>query len=322
MWKWLGVHDVSNNDQKENTSSVEQIESEEPRNETEKKKENKIKDVASNFGSYLYTFADAAAKTAVKLKETVDSKLEETIVGDFVRENEKFIQQNEDRRIGDAVAPWCGYHEEELLKRQIMALSSDERNFLRDPPSGVEYSFEINHMMPTAMATLKEDKELELMRFKLVPKRIKEEKFWRNYFYRVSLIKQSTQLSTLADLELKKSPRSSSSESLQNKVLPVKCVDQEQEHDHAEYDSANSPVNHEFLSDIYDGHDGQCLSEEEKSQMLGDIKEDVKTDDWDVEKELQEELESFELVNEKGDLNDEDNQQWEKEIEDMLQIGQ
>ena len=29
--------------------------------------------------------------------------------------------------------------------------------------------------------------------------RVKEERFWRNYFYRVSLIKQSTQLSSLAD---------------------------------------------------------------------------------------------------------------------------
>ena len=28
--------------------------------------------------------------------------------------------------------------------------------------------------------------------------RVKEERFWRNYFYRVSLIKQSSQLSTLA----------------------------------------------------------------------------------------------------------------------------
>lgn len=28
--------------------------------------------------------------------------------------------------------------------------------------------------------------------------RIKEEAFWRNYFYRVSLIKQSTQLTSLA----------------------------------------------------------------------------------------------------------------------------
>ena len=36
------------------------------------------------------------------------------------------------------------------------------------------------------------------MRFKLVPKKIKEEDFWRNYFYRVSLIKQSVALHSMS----------------------------------------------------------------------------------------------------------------------------
>ncbi|XP_042221865.1 synapse-associated protein 1-like isoform X4 [Homarus americanus] len=35
------------------------------------------------------------------------------------------------------------------------------------------------------------------MRFELVPKTINEETFWRNYFYRVGLIRQSTELSSL-----------------------------------------------------------------------------------------------------------------------------
>ena len=37
------------------------------------------------------------------------------------------------------------------------------------------------------------------MRFKLVPKKIKEEDFWRNYFYRVSLIKQSVALHSMSN---------------------------------------------------------------------------------------------------------------------------
>ena len=32
-------------------------------------------------------------------------------------------------------------------------------------------------------------------RYELVPKVIKEDEFWKNYFYRVSLIKQSFELS-------------------------------------------------------------------------------------------------------------------------------
>lgn len=42
-----------------------------------------------------------------------------------------------------------------------------------------------------------EDPQLEKMRFELVPKIITEENFWRNYFYRVSLICQASDLGTL-----------------------------------------------------------------------------------------------------------------------------
>ena len=47
----------------------------------------------------------------------------------------------------------------------------DERNFLRDPPSGVDFQFNLEQMMPVALTVLKEDADLQKMRFKLVPKR-------------------------------------------------------------------------------------------------------------------------------------------------------
>lgn len=46
-----------------------------------------------------------------------------------------------------------------------------------------------------------EDAALEKMRFELVPKIITEENFWRNYFYRVSLICQAGDLGTLGQSE-------------------------------------------------------------------------------------------------------------------------
>ena len=46
-------------------------------------------------------------------------------------------------------------------------------------------------MHPVALATLEADPKLQDARFKLVPARIKEEEFWRNYFYRVQLILES-----------------------------------------------------------------------------------------------------------------------------------
>ena len=44
-----------------------------------------------------------------------------------------------------------------------------------------------------ALAILECDSNLTEMRFQLVPKVTKEVDFWKNYFYRISLIKQSAE---------------------------------------------------------------------------------------------------------------------------------
>jgi hypothetical protein len=69
---------------------------------------------------------------------------------------------------------------------------------LRSPPNGVEFPFDFNVAYPIALAILEEDPNLKELRFRLVPQKIKEKQFWCNYFYRVSLIKQSIQLDSLA----------------------------------------------------------------------------------------------------------------------------
>lgn len=103
---------------------------------------------------------------------------------------------------------------------------------MRSPPAGVEFNFEFEVTYPIALAILAEDPNLEKMRFELVPKvyvflfdkyfclkkniplfchqlhllffahfdlySISEENFWRNYFYRVSLICQANELSSMA----------------------------------------------------------------------------------------------------------------------------
>ncbi len=91
----------------------------------------------------------------------------------------------------------------------------------------------MSEYLPVAMATLAEDPRLDQLRFDLVPKkfvhresfqldvttnidlcacheiecrassflaigRVSEEVFWRNYFYRVSLLKQSSELAGLS----------------------------------------------------------------------------------------------------------------------------
>ena len=56
-----------------------------------------------------------------------------------------------------------GYAEdEENLKEQILALSSDERHFMRPPPGGVSYQFDYGTSYPIALATLEADPMLRV----------------------------------------------------------------------------------------------------------------------------------------------------------------
>jgi len=94
--------------------------------------------------------------------------------------------------------PWVGMSNEGELKEKILALSVDERNFVRDPPAGQNSSVDLKENMGMAMAILAEDSALEEMRFKLVPKTCTEDRFWGNYLYRVSLIVQSAGVASMA----------------------------------------------------------------------------------------------------------------------------
>ncbi|MED6291155.1 Synapse-associated protein 1 [Characodon lateralis] len=168
-------------------------------------------DHSKGLGEFIFSFASSATKklsesvvgTAQTIKKTVeegkiDGIIDKTILGDFQKEQEKFVQEKKAKKSEAAVPPWVGYNEEETIQQQILALSADKRNFLRDPPAGVQFHFDMEQMYPLAAVMLEEDQLLNRMRFDLVPKQVKEEVFWRNYFYRVSLIKQSAQLTALA----------------------------------------------------------------------------------------------------------------------------
>ncbi|MGH0144014.1 UNVERIFIED_CONTAM: hypothetical protein FKN15_014168, partial [Acipenser sinensis] len=160
---------------------------------------------------YLFGVAALASKkvsesvleTAQTIRKSVDQHpingiIDKTILGDFKREQESFVKEQQQRKAEAAVPLWVGYSDEESMKQQILSLSLDRRNFLRDPPAGVHFQFDFSQAAPVAMVTLQEDAMLSRMRFELVPRHVKEEVFWRNYFYRVSLVRQSAQLSSLA----------------------------------------------------------------------------------------------------------------------------
>uniref|UniRef100_A0A8C6DUZ8 Synapse-associated protein 1 n=1 Tax=Moschus moschiferus TaxID=68415 RepID=A0A8C6DUZ8_MOSMO len=250
---------------------------------------------AKDLGNYLFNFATAATKkitesvaeTAQTIKKSVeegkiDDIIDKTIIGDFQKEQKKFVEQNT-KKSEVAVPPWVDSNDEETIQQQILALSADKRNFLRDPPAGMQFNFDFDQMYPVALVMLQEDELLSRMRFDLVPKLVKEDVFWRNYFYRVSLIKQSAQLTALAaqqqaaGKEEKNHGRQNElplTEAVRPKTPPVVIKSQLKTQEDEE-EISTSPCVSEFVSDAFDSCNlDQEDLRKEMEQLVLDKKEE------------------------------------------------
>nr|XP_022292584.1 synapse-associated protein 1-like isoform X1 [Crassostrea virginica] len=354
---WFGVVNNKEEEEKENTSTeektdpssqAEQTKEPEPKADTssetgdkkeedndEESLEKKLEDAsaaaintAKQWGSYLYSFSKTAGKTVVEKAKQISKEVEEkTFLGDFSKEQEKFVTEKKEKskQAEAAVPPWVGYNEEESMKAQILALSKDKRNFLRNPPAGVQFQFDFESMFPIAMATLQEDENLNKMRFDLVPKQIKEEAFWRNYFYRVSLIKQSTQLTSLAQETGSTGEKSSdgsrrSSTGSQEKELSKRVSEGSKDEDFA----PSSPNENEFVSDSFQADEISQEDLKKEMQMLGvdDNKAETKTEKEEGEKSGRKPYErNYWKVCYENELdpNTDGIPQWEKELQQELQ---
>uniref|UniRef100_A0A2A4K3V9 BSD domain-containing protein n=1 Tax=Heliothis virescens TaxID=7102 RepID=A0A2A4K3V9_HELVI len=238
---------------------------------------------AKSLGSFLYSAVNKAgakvSEASAKIKKTVE---ENSILGEFNREQDAFIKGQEGRGSAAAVPPWVGAPNEPALKEECLSLSTDRRNFVRAPPAGVEFDFDYDKMYPVAVAIMGEDPNLEKMRFDLVPKVITEENFWRNYFYRLSLICQANEADAAAG-------RQSS-------------ADDSQDDDKSASDNliANEKSSQESIDDV--------------KKRIKSLKVDRENEDEQWEKELEAELKEYEVVADKAG----DDKQWEKECEDLL----
>lgn len=321
---WLGIQDQHVPDKREKR---------EPADNDDTVEVNKLPDsersaqppLLQQAKGYLFTFASSATKkvsdtvvgTAQTLKKSVEEGkintiFDQTILGDFQKEQEKFVQEKRAKECSAAVPPWVGFSDEDSVQQQILALSIDKRNFLRDPPAGVNFNFDFEQVLPVAMVMLDEDELLRKMRFHLVPKQLKEEVFWRNYFYRVSLIKQSAQLTALAAQQAPEGEEGDPDTALNEQDIdvaqrkpPSVSSPQTVTAEHEE-PSACSPVP-EFVSDAF----GSCnLNEDDLRKEMQQLVL-AETPDW--ERELHEELqEEFDVLAENQDYH------WDQELEMML----
>nr|CAD7262149.1 unnamed protein product [Timema shepardi] len=180
--------------------------------------------VSSSSGSQsaMWLYSSVMCFVSSSTTDEMEHQLEihGSLLGEFNKEQEAFIKEKQGKNSDAAVPPWVGCPNENSLKEECLTLSTDRRNFVRSPPAGVEFQFDYEVTYPVAMATLAEDPNLEKMRFELVPKswgqrnmlynpndqrvccRINEETFWRNYFYRISLIRQANELSSMAESQV------------------------------------------------------------------------------------------------------------------------
>ncbi|KAB0800955.1 hypothetical protein PPYR_05309 [Photinus pyralis] len=250
---------------------------------------------AKSFGSFLYSAVNKAGKTVTeagaKIKKTVE---ENSILGEFNKEQEAFMKSQQGTT-ASALPPWAGCANEESLKEECLSLSTDKRNFVRSPPAGVDFQFNYDITYPVAMAIMEQDPNLEKMRFNLVPKVISEETFWKNYFYRVSLICQANELSFMGN-----------SQSGTETITSDQPIDQTIKDTTDEFVSDTLQASSQDLVEVHEGM---------KKLNLGTTKNCE--EEW--EKELEAELQDYEVVSENKSLSSKNDSNWDKDIEDLLE---
>ncbi|KAK2582338.1 hypothetical protein KPH14_004674 [Odynerus spinipes] len=280
---------------------------------------------AKSLGGFLYSAVNKAGKTVVeasaKIKKTVE---ENRLIAELNKEQEAFIASKQNGK-GEAVAPWVGAPNEDVLREECLSLSTERRNFTRAPPPDVEFAWDFEAIQPVARATLALDPNLEKMRYELVPKVVSEEEFWRNYFYRVSLLRQSHELNAMANQQ--------QSENNPNQNLTTTdSIDHTQVQASTGQETsstvttgnnntlADSP-GHEFVSDSMRVSDTDLEEVREGMKKLG--MQPSKEEDW--ERELEAELKDYEFVSSGQEknialINDVigDKEDWEKQIDEIL----
>ncbi|XP_022914917.1 synapse-associated protein of 47 kDa isoform X2 [Onthophagus taurus] len=250
---------------------------------------------AKSFGSFIYSAVNKAGKTvseaSAKIKKTVE---ENSILGEFNKEQEAFMKSQSGNASSSALPPWAGCPNELALKEECLTLSTDRRNFVRSPPAGVDFTFDYEVSYPIAMAIMEQDPNLEKMRYDLVPKNISEENFWRNYFYRVTLLCQANDASHMS-----------------RDVDSQLTSDQPLDKDVKEIEP------HEFVSDSLKVTSQDIVEVQEQMRKLT-MNSKATEEEW--EKELEAELQDYEMVSEqkpstKGEA-------WDRDIQELLEDEQ
>jgi len=253
--------------------------------------------------NFFSNFSSIVGKVANNATTVIKDKVNTSMIAEFNKEQEDFIKNKVSDNENNGLPPWVGYQDEAAMKEKILSLSNDTRNFVRAPPSGVSFEFDYASVSTTAMALLQEDPQLEKMRYELVPKKVREDEFWRNYFYRVSLIKQTFDLKDFEENSTVTNQQNSRTENTEtsNNVAEDEVVD---------HHLNNPDHDDEFVSESYQASTEDINEANASMKRLGVTGND-NNEEWEAE--LEGELNEFEMVNSK-----EEDPEWENQIQQML----
>ncbi|KAI8341781.1 hypothetical protein BC941DRAFT_414433 [Chlamydoabsidia padenii] len=200
-------------------------------------------------------------------------------------EHEQFINSKsggEKQQRSDFVMPWEGYGAyEQELKRRILDITKDERNFLIPPPDDTTFEFDLKAYSQSARAILTQDKALSHMRFILVPQQLNEDTFWRNYFYRVITVKKAV----LSDTTIPSNnpiPNSQQDKKEKDDVLFDFAADSDEDGEKDEHNNASL-----VKSDLQQSEPVKSLGQQSTEQVPMKAKE---VDDGDGMEEWEREL--------------------------------
>ncbi|KAL3113112.1 hypothetical protein niasHT_017191 [Heterodera trifolii] len=135
-----------------------------------------------------------AKKASSKLQEKATNisaiVSERTIIGNIEKERQKFMEElRKEGKCVDEIG-LDGLLADVKAQQHIIAISSNPRNLTDEPPLTFALDSDIALVKQYADALFRLDPRLAVLRFELVPKLVPEDKFWRNYAYRISLVRK------------------------------------------------------------------------------------------------------------------------------------